>query len=186
MKRRTFIKSVAGSLSAIALNTPLNAMASGSQEQPKYAPLKLHNLHTGERLAIAYADGTGYNADALAQIAHLLRDRRTKEVHPIDVRVLDFLSSISQQIGTEKEIGIISGYRSPKSNAKLANSSNGVAKRSLHMQGKAIDFRVNEVKLSQLRDIAWQCQSGGVGYYPKDQFIHIDCGRTRFWGWHPS
>ncbi|GAA5219088.1 DUF882 domain-containing protein [Corallincola platygyrae] len=185
MKRRTFIKTIAGSASAMALTTPLSVFASKQSAQSEKS-LSLFNLHTGERLQLTYANADGYNADSLAKIAHLLRDRRTSEVHPIDVRTLDFLHHVWQSSGVDGEIGIISGYRSPKTNANLANKSGGVAKRSLHMQGKAIDFRIQGAELATIRDIAWQSKLGGVGYYPKDQFVHIDCGRVRFWGWQPS
>ena len=99
----------------------------------------------------------------------------------MDQRLFDLLHLLQQQVGSKGSYHVISGYRSPKTNAMLNSKSNGVAKRSLHMQGRAIDIRLPGVELKHLRQAALNLKAGGVGYYPKSNFIHVDTGRTRFW-----
>jgi len=143
--------------------------------------LRFYNLHTGEQLnATFWADGE-YVAAELATIDHLLRDYRTGEVTPIDTALLERLHALQQSFGRHDTFHVISGYRSPATNAALSSKSSGVAKRSLHMQGRAIDIRLPGVELKTLRQAALAQQAGGVGYYAKSNFIHIDTGRTRFW-----
>ena len=144
--------------------------------------LSLLNLHTGEHLDATYwADGQ-YQTSELEAINHVLRDHRTGDVARIDKNLLDLLNTLHRQMDSQQAFQIISGYRSPKTNAALSQKSNGVAKKSLHMQGKAIDIRLPGCQLSDLRKAAIHCQSGGVGYYQKSNFIHIDTGRVRYWG----
>ena len=143
--------------------------------------LSLHNLHTGESIRTTFwADGV-FQIDALRDIDFVLRDFRTGDVSEIDPHLLILLHRITQSTDMDKPFEVISGYRSPKTNAALASNSNGVAKRSLHMQGKAIDVRLPGVRLPNLRDAAKSLASGGVGYYPKSNFIHVDTGRVRYW-----
>lgn len=99
----------------------------------------------------------------------------------MDKRLFDQISQIQKLIGTESEVIVISGYRSPVTNASLRSGSTGVAKKSLHMEGKAIDFRLDGVKLSTVRDAAISLKAGGVGYYPGSNFVHIDTGAVRSW-----
>ncbi len=144
--------------------------------------LSLLNLHTGERLNATYwADGQ-YQSSELEAINHILRDHRTGDVTRMDRNLLELLNVLHQQMGSKQAFQIISAYRSPKTNAALSQKSNGVAKKSLHMQGKAIDIRLPDCQLSDLRKAAINCQTGGVGYYQKSNFIHIDTGRIRHWG----
>ena len=139
------------------------------------------NLHTGERIRSTYWAEGNYIPEELQAIENLLRDHRTGEMHSIDTGLLDLLQLLHNEIGARKEFHIISAYRSPKTNAMLASRSNGVVKKSLHMQGQAIDIRLPECSLSDLRKVALSLKSGGVGYYPKSNFVHIDTGRVRFW-----
>jgi uncharacterized protein YcbK (DUF882 family) len=143
--------------------------------------LSLVNLHTGEQLRCCYWRSGAYLPQALADVARVLRDHRTGEVHPIDPRLLDLLTQLSGRLGAARPFEVISGYRSPKTNAKLHARSSGVATRSLHMDGKAIDVRLPGVPLTRLRDAALALQAGGVGYYPKSNFVHVDVGRVRRW-----
>ncbi len=143
--------------------------------------LRLYNLHTGERLTTPYWSDGAYLKEELSAINHLLRDHRSGEVSAIDHRLLDRLYHLQQTLGHNGTFHIISGYRSPASNAQLHSRSDGVAKRSLHMQGRAIDIRLPGVELKHLRQVALAQQAGGVGYYPKSDFVHLDTGRTRFW-----
>lgn len=143
--------------------------------------LSFHNLHTGESLKVTYwADGH-HLPDALAEVNRILRDFRTDEVWPIDVRLLDLLHRVRQSLDTTEPFHIISGYRSPATNRKLSKKGSGVAKRSLHMQGKAIDVRVPGRQLRTLHKAAVAQKSGGVGKYPKSGFVHLDVGRVRYW-----
>ena len=143
--------------------------------------LNLYNIHTGESLRASYwADGQ-LQPDELFAINKIMRDHRSKEVTSMDLKLLDFMHAMQQSIGKSGHYEIISAYRSASSNAYLRNSSNGVAKRSLHMRGKAIDVRMTGVDLKHLRQAALRLHAGGVGYYPDSNFIHVDTGRPRFW-----
>lgn len=145
-------------------------------------PRALHfdNVHTGERLEAVYWRG-GYDEAALTAINHLLRDYRNDEVRAIDTRLLDLLHRLGQRVQTRSPFRVISGYRSPATNAMLHAQSNGVASRSLHMQGMAIDIVLEDVALADLRQAALDLQGGGVGYYPASDFVHVDVGRVRRW-----
>jgi uncharacterized protein YcbK (DUF882 family) len=143
--------------------------------------LAFKNLHTGESLrATFWAEGRYLN-DELKAVNHVLRDHRSGDVHPMDPNLLDLLYALQQSVAVTGAFHIISGYRSPASNQKLRSKSGGVAKKSLHMQGKAIDIRLPGCKLKQLRDAALTLKAGGVGYYAKSDFIHVDTGRVRRW-----
>lgn len=143
--------------------------------------LAMNNLNTGEILETCYFDGKRYINDELQRLNEFCRDHRRNEVHPMDRRLFDQISQIQKLIGTEAEVIVISGYRSPATNASLRNGSSRVAKKSMHMEGKAIDFRLDGVKLSTVRDAALSLKAGGVGYYPRSNFVHIDTGAVRSW-----
>lgn len=143
--------------------------------------LAFANLHTGESLETAYWEGGAYLHDALAAVNHLLRDFRTGEVHVIDPSLLDLLVSLSGQTGVPAPYEVISGYRSPATNAMLHAESGQVASKSLHMEGKAIDIRVAGMDLDYLHGAALSLGAGGVGYYPASGFVHVDVGRARSW-----
>lgn len=143
--------------------------------------LSLMNLHTGEKLAATYFEAGRYLPDALAAIDRVLRDHRSGAVHPMDPGLLDLVASLSAQLGSAGAVQVISGYRSPASNAALHRRSTGVATRSLHMEGKAMDIRVPGVELARVRKAALSMGRGGVGYYPGSDFVHVDVGRVRQW-----
>ena len=144
--------------------------------------LSLRNLHTEETLSTVYwADGQ-YLADRVARVNHLLRDHRSGEVAAMEPRLLDLLFALSQKLEASGPIEIISGYRSPDTNALLAANSSGVAKGSLHMQGMAADIRLPGRELVHVREVALDLKAGGVGYYPSAGFVHVDVGRVRAWG----
>ncbi|MXS86366.1 DUF882 domain-containing protein [Nitrosomonas sp. HPC101] len=143
--------------------------------------LSLLNLHTGERIRTAYWEKGKYIPEALQAIAKVLRDHRSGERHPIDLGLLDLIQHLHYKTGSSKEFQVISGYRSPATNATLAARSHGVAKKSLHMQGKAIDIRLPGIPLNTLRRVATSMRVGGVGYYPESDFIHVDTGNVRYW-----
>jgi uncharacterized protein YcbK (DUF882 family) len=143
--------------------------------------LAFDHLHTGERLNVAYFDAGRYVPDALAAVDRLLRDFRTGDVGPIDPALLDLLHTLRARTGSARPFQIISGYRSPATNAALRRRSSGVAGGSLHMHGKAVDIRLADVPLGALRDAALALRTGGVGYYPGSDFVHVDTGRVRAW-----
>jgi uncharacterized protein YcbK (DUF882 family) len=152
--------------------------------QAKTAParsLSFYHTHTGEKLAITYYEQGDYHLDALAEASRFLRDFRTGEEHPIDRGLLDILHDVRLATESSGRFEVVSGYRSPNTNAALRAKSNGVAKRSLHMQGRAIDVRLTGVDTAQLREAALALRGGGVGYYPKSGFVHLDTGRVRQW-----
>jgi uncharacterized protein YcbK (DUF882 family) len=146
--------------------------------------LSFFHTHTGERLKIAYCCDGEYQPEALAQLNHLLRDFRQNEEKPIDPQLFDLLHELSGTLETDQPYHIISGYRSPLTNAMLreqGGAHSGVAGGSLHMVGKAIDIRVPGVALDNLRGAARALKLGGVGYYPSSNFVHVDTGRVRYW-----
>lgn len=143
--------------------------------------LAFQNLHTNENIECRYWSGGAYDPVALEDIAFVLRDHRADEVNDIDTGLLDLLTLVRRKLDVREPYHVISGYRSPKTNARLRARSNGVAKKSLHMQGKAIDVRLPPVPLTELRQVALDLKAGGVGYYPKSGFVHLDVGRPRFW-----
>jgi len=143
--------------------------------------LSFYNTHTRERVTVIYKKGDGYVPGAMEKIGYILRDHRSNEIHAIDPRLMDFLYDLLTKVNNHGEVHIISGYRSPKTNAKLRQKSKGVAGGSLHMQGKALDFRLPGTDTAVLRDTARKMKRGGVGYYKKSDFIQIDTGRVRNW-----
>lgn len=173
--RRNLLKgSVAFALAGLGVRPAL------ASNQPR--ELAFYNLHTGESLTTQYWAEGNFLAEGLADINHILRDFRTNQVKTIDPNLIDLLHQLQSSLGTTRPFEIISGYRSPTTNANLANNSDGVAKRSLHMEGKAIDLRIDGVALNHLRQAAIALQAGGVGYYPGSNFVHVDVGRVRRWG----
>ena len=193
MNRRNLLK-VAGSAAlngvvfgggAFALLGP--ASATPAPTAPTAAParnvrlLSFLNTHTGETFADAYWENGNYVPDAMTAINQVMRDHRSGEVHQIDPRLLDQLHTLRGAVEATSPFQIISGYRSPASNATLAAASSGVATRSLHMDGRAIDIRVRGVELTRLRNAALAMSAGGVGYYAASDFIHVDTGRVRRW-----
>lgn len=179
MSRRSRRSFLAGAVTALAATPFAPAFATGE----KARSLAFHNLHTGEHLAVDYWVEGGYQPDALMAVNHVLRDFRTGEVHPIEPRLLDLLARLRGRLETGAPFEVISGYRSPVTNAMLRgeHEHSGVAAKSLHMQGMAIDIRVPDRPLQSLRRIALNEQAGGVGYYPDLDFVHVDVGRVRRW-----
>lgn len=143
--------------------------------------LGFYNTHTGERVRATYwADGS-YVASELAAVDRLLRDHRSGDVAEVDRRLFDMLYALQVASEARGDFHVISGYRSPATNAALRARSGGVARGSLHTKGKAIDIRLPNHDLADLRRAALALRSGGVGYYPRDNFLHIDTGRFRIW-----
>jgi uncharacterized protein YcbK (DUF882 family) len=191
MNRRTLLKAAGGAAFNGALAgggaLALLASANATPTEPARASvrdarlLSLINTHTGESFADAYWENGNYVSGAMAAINRVMRDHRSGEVHEIDPRLLDQLHTLRAAVDARSPFQIISGYRSPATNATLAAASGGVATRSLHMDGRAIDIRVGGVDLTRLRDAALAMNAGGVGYYASSDFIHVDTGRVRRW-----
>lgn len=144
--------------------------------------LTFEHLHTGERLSATFWEAGRFDPDGLAALKHIMRDWRTGEMVEIDRRLYQVLHELRRQIGTDTPFQIISAYRSPKTNNALRQNSNGVAKKSLHMRGMAIDIRLPGYDTRALGDRARAMKAGGVGYYTGSGFIHLDTGRPRTWG----
>ena len=174
-------RSLLGLAGAAALSlVPQRAFAYG-QALAKPRALAFYNLHTGEKLRTEFWAEGKFIPEALGHINRLLRDHRTNEISAIDPTLLDLLHRLQRRIGTEEAFHVISGYRSPASNSLLRARSGGVANRSLHMSGKAIDIALPGCKLAHLRQAALDLRAGGVGYYPASGFVHVDTGRVRQW-----
>jgi uncharacterized protein YcbK (DUF882 family) len=154
---------------------------SASRIQPA-RQLHLYHTHTHEHLDIVYRHGDRYDLEALKLLDHFLRDHRTGEVRDYDPRVFDLLSDLTDSLGEpDAEISVVCGYRTSWSNQFLRRRSSAVAKHSLHMRAMAIDIRIPGVTTETLRDAALQLHRGGVGYYQREQFVHVDVGRVRRW-----
>ncbi len=142
--------------------------------------ISLYHTHTSERLSVVYFERGAYVPDALVSLNHLLRDFRSGEAAEIDVALIDQLAALDLACGPGT-FEVISGYRSPQTNDMLRGRSNGVAKGSLHLQGRAIDVRLSGRDTRLLRDAAVALKQGGVGYYARSDFVHLDTGRVRMW-----
>jgi len=165
---------------AAALN-PSTAVAAVDRLLKHGKKLSFYNLHTDESLNICYCRNGKYDPEALKKISYILRDHRTGDVKAIDSQLLDLLYTIGLKTRSKSPFHVISGYRSRATNSILRQKRKGIASKSLHMYGKAIDIRIPGFSSQRLRDVAIQVQGGGVGYYPQPDFVHVDVGRIRFW-----
>lgn len=178
-------RSILVGFGATALVTGLAATA---QAQPRLPAtlverrLNLKHLHTGETFNDVYYRNGRYIPRTLNAMNRFLRDHRDNSIHRIDTRLLDFLHDLTGELSCSEPIGIICGYRSPKSNAFLRARSSGVAKRSLHLEGMALDIRVPGTRVRTVAEAALDLRRGGVGKYTGSNFVHIDSGKYRTWG----
>lgn len=179
-QRRSFLKSSV--VLASALSVPAYARAAQTAKvAPVERTLRLYNTHTGETVrSIFWAEGQ-FVPEALKDINKLLRDHRSNTIAEIDPQLIMLLDNVSSKFGGNDVLHVISGYRSPETNRKLAAASGGVARHSMHLDGKAIDIRLPGRDLAQLHKAALAMRGGGVGYYPGSQFVHMDTGRLRTW-----
>jgi uncharacterized protein YcbK (DUF882 family) len=144
--------------------------------------IAIHNLHTDESIEAIYFDNGVYVPDALAAFNRVLRDFRTGDVHPMEPGLFDLMHTLQTTVESRRPFQIISGYRSPRTNAMLHETSSGVASNSYHMRGMASDIRLPDVELAHLHRAALELGRGGVGYYPTSDFVHVDVGPVRHWG----
>ena len=177
--RREFLKW--GSLTLLAFPGMSFASSSSALAKARTRSLSFYNLHTAEKMKTVYWTEGRYVPEALADINRMLRDYRSGDIFAISPRLLDTLCELRLRLETEEPFELISGYRSPATNAMLRSQGHGVAEKSLHTQGMAADVRVPGRSLTLLRRTAISLQAGGVGYYPESQFVHIDVGRVRTW-----
>ena len=177
----------AGGALAGAAAAGLRAVTARGQEPaarhdvPAARRIALLNLHTDERLEIEYFREGAYLPEALLAIEKSLRDFRSGEQHAIDPRLMDYLVDVARVVGVEPVFRVISGYRSPQTNASLRETSTGVAPHSLHMEGRAIDVRMSGVNSATLAAHAEDLKCGGIGYYRGSDFVHLDTGAFRTW-----
>lgn len=171
---------------SLGLGTAAAALSVGSRpvaaamELPERR-IRLTNAHTWEKLDIIYwADGE-YIPESMDEINHLMRDHRANRSKAMDVNLIDHLHVLVNALGTQEPVRVLSGYRTPETNAALRKRSNGVAKYSLHMEAKAMDFNIPGMSTKTVRDAAVAMKAGGVGYYASSGFVHIDTGRVRSW-----
>jgi uncharacterized protein YcbK (DUF882 family) len=144
--------------------------------------IRMYSGRTGERLDMVYWIDGDYIKDALSEINHFMRDWRTDQAISIDTRTLDIMAASHNLLDVNEPYMLLSGYRSPQTNAMLRSRSRGVAKNSLHMEGKAADLRLSSRSVSQVFRAATACKAGGVGKYSRSNFVHMDCGVVRTWG----
>jgi len=172
--RRRFLKKLVGVTAASAM--PLQSVFARRQRD-----LAFYHTHTRKSLSIIYAANGEYVAPALDRINEFLADFRTGGIKRIDPNLLDLIYDIREYLGSDGTYEVISAYRSPETNAMLRSTRSGVAKKSQHLLGNAIDVRLSDVKTSALRDAALAMKRGGVGYYKDSDFVHVDVGRVRRW-----
>ena len=158
--------------------TITGAVGHGADDKRSIA---FYHTHTAERLEVVYYRAGHYQQGALDQINHLLRDFRTGDMAAVDPDTIDIVHAVQQRAGHRGEVHIVSAYRSKNTNEMLRSKGTGVARKSQHIEAKAIDFRLPGVDTAAIRDIARALKRGGVGYYQQSDFIHVDSGRVRFW-----
>ena len=177
--RREFLKLSASTLVVGML--PLPSLAATLNSVDTKRTLGFFNTHTNEMLKVCYFDGNGYQPEALDKINFILRDYRTDEILPIDPLLLDQLFALKARIQPRTPFHVISGYRTPTTNAMLRRTTKGVARSSMHTKGRAIDIRLPGYNTHRLRNLSVALNAGGVGYYPKSDFVHLDTGPVRTW-----
>jgi uncharacterized protein YcbK (DUF882 family) len=177
LTRRNFLTS----LTAAAMTLAAPGAFASVTAPGRGRELSFYNTHTGEKLAATFWSDGNYLDDGIEAISWLLRDHRASVAGPMDLKLLDLLYQLQASVDYKGEFHVISGYRSPSTNEMLAKRSSGVAKRSYHMLGQAIDIRLPGFDTRQLRKAAIELKAGGVGYYSKSDFVHVDVGRVRYW-----
>jgi uncharacterized protein YcbK (DUF882 family) len=187
--RRDILKAgLAGFLGTLPLTFFAPAAKANGFSPPRDGTYEIsfRNEHTGEGFSGTYRVGGKYLPEAFEQINVVLRDFRTGDIFPIDPRVMDIIYTVHKRTGSRQPFEVLSGYRSPKTNAMLCRTTAGVARNSLHLTGQAIDVRLPDVPLTRLHNTAMGLRAGGVGYYPNSNFVHMDTGEVRHWSMDPS
>jgi uncharacterized protein YcbK (DUF882 family) len=181
ISRRAILALATAAVTAAIVSPAVIRSAEAARRPFEARSLMLDNVHTGEHLeAVYWADGS-YVPEALRRINWLLRDHHTDEVHEIETPLIELMARLHERLSTGEPFQILSAYRSPATNAMLAATMEGVAGNSLHIQGMAVDIRVPGRALVKVHRAAVAMQAGGVGYYPRSDFVHVDAGRIRYW-----
>lgn len=144
--------------------------------------LSMYSERTGEKLDTIYWIEGDYIAEAIREINVFMRDWRNNQLMDIDTRTVDIMAASHQLLEVNEPYMLLSGYRSPATNAMLRRNSSGVAKNSLHLKGQAADLRLSHRSVGQMARAAAACKAGGVGKYSGSNFVHMDCGPVRSWG----
>lgn len=144
--------------------------------------IRMYSGRTGERLDMIYWIDGSYIKDAVKEVNHFMRDWRTDQAKSMDLRTIDIMAAAHNLMDVNEPYMLLSGYRSPQTNAMLRSRSRGVAKNSLHMKGQAADLRLSSRSVNQMARAASACSAGGVGRYSRSNFVHMDCGVVRTWG----
>jgi uncharacterized protein YcbK (DUF882 family) len=177
LARRRLIQGLSAPLVAALVQLPTRQAEAALRERSVY----LHHRHTGESLkTVYYADGR-YLTEALRSASSHLRDWRDNTQLPVDPKLLDLLWSLRARLGTTAPVQVFCGYRSPETNAMLRRTHHGAARHSLHMRAMAVDLQVEAIPLGRIRRAAVELAAGGVGYYPRSGFVHVDTGDIRYW-----
>lgn len=178
ISRRAFLTQVGIAAAGSLLLPSADAFANTLGKQRK---ITLFNTNTREEWGFLCSPQQNYDTDLLSDFSHFLRDHRTDEARIMDPALLDLLYAVTVLTGGRGEYNIISGYRTPETNQMLRKISHGVAEHSLHIQGKAIDLRSEDLSIRTIQQVALALQQGGVGYYPSSDFVHLDTGEIRSW-----
>jgi len=178
-KRRDMLKAGMAAMAGIVAGFA-NLLPANARETIGYS-VAIRNAHTGESFSGVYRVGGYYVPRAFRQINRVMRDHRTGDLHPIDPRLVDVLAKMQKRCACHEPITILSGYRSPQTNAMLRRFSRNVARNSFHMKGQAADIRVPGSPVGHVREVAMSLRAGGVGYYPGHAFVHVDTGDVRHW-----
>lgn len=184
LQRRQFLRKSAQAAAIIGAGSITSPALASALTAPYYGPdhkLRLVNAHTWEKLDIVFWSEGLHIDQSMQEISHLMRDHRADETISMDYQLIDDLYTLYNLLGTTERIHVLSGYRTKATNAKLRSRSSGVAKYSLHMEGRALDINVPGKTAKQIREAAMSMGSGGVGYYPSSGFVHIDTGNVRAW-----
>lgn len=179
ISRRSFL--ALGAATAISTFLPSYSFSSTEEFNAPERSLYFYNIHTDERVKTVYWQDGEYIPSALDEINYLMRDYRTGGIKEIDTKLLDLLYSINKKMKTRQPFHVTSGYRSPETNAMLKKKSKGVGTNSLHIYGMAADIKMPGRSIESLRNVATNLKVGGVGYYPRSNFVHVDIGRVRYW-----
>jgi uncharacterized protein YcbK (DUF882 family) len=176
--RRNFLKATAMAATGSLL---LRGAPAGAANLATERTLRFHNVHTDEELAIRCCPEKDYDRETRLRFSSLLRDHHADEVREMDPALIDIFFAISAFTGATGPFKILSGYRSPETNSWLRGYHSGVAEHSMHIEGKAVDIRMDEISTRELRSVGLALAMGGVGYYPRSNFVHLDTGSIRYW-----
>jgi uncharacterized protein YcbK (DUF882 family) len=179
VSRRIFLKSLC--ITGFAMNFPSFSYAALKKEKQKAKVLSFFHPDTEESLTTTFWIDGNYINSALSDIDYIMRDHHTGQVRQINTKLLDLLHTICLELGTNEQFHILSGYRCPETNEFLRKQGWAVSDKSLHEKGKAVDIRLPKIQISSLRRVAYRLKMGGVGYYPKLNFVHVDVGSIRYW-----